>query len=250
MHLDKCRLACEELTEKDMKEYVEKGIDDKELEVVKAAYTLMNFPKESLNERLRILGLLGAAGRQSFPQRVKRHKIDVTDLFVAQESLAILRRLFEKNSATKITDITNNPKTIKIYKWVDATSKEVIKRRMKQVINRWDKPKFDENLNKRRSTLINNEKEYLHKPKWLKPLISVGNVPVDQGQSQNQKKDQNQDGSSEDNTTSRENSPPVSPPIFDTDVTLDKKSIAKIKQRKSKRVNSGNKVSPSSSVAE
>ena len=75
-------------------------------------------------------------------------------------------------------------------------------------------------------------------------------MPVDQGQSQNQKKDQNQDGSSEDNTTSRENSPPVSPPIFDTDVTLDKKSIAKIKQRKSKRVNSGNKVSPSSSVAE
>ena len=107
---------------------------------MQAAYTLLNFPRESIENKTRILGILGAGGRQSFMSRVSRHRIDLTDLFVAQECLGLLRRISIKKLETE--EISESLK--KIHEWVGLTAKEVIKRKMKNVVSTWQRPE-DEN---------------------------------------------------------------------------------------------------------
>lgn len=143
MAIDRARIDCERIPESDIKSIMKQdsAMSEQLFRLLQAAYTLLNFPRESIESRTRVLAILGAGGRQSIQSRVSRHKVDLTDLFVAQECLALLRRITIKKLENE-GDLSETAK--KIHVWVGLTAKEVIKRKMKNVVSNWMRPEEEE----------------------------------------------------------------------------------------------------------
>lgn len=175
--LDNHRKEAEKLNDDDFKNYVDQGLKNVDIQVAKAALTLMNMPKASLMDDKAIEGMLSAGGKQSLPSLIKKHNIQNTELNTSNDALAILRSNLNNHSGLfgtkKIQEITDNQTTIKLHNWVYHTANEVSRRRQSLIVNNWEKPKF-EDLNQGPRLSKVEEENFKKSPNWVK--AKVGNL--------------------------------------------------------------------------